>query len=116
MQWIWRAFGQEPRLEAWEGRPFSVGVEAGPRSGDRLDAYERIIGCEEPGSPAPAGVHRRAAEAILSYRIFPPALVQAVLRRQPVAVGDTVGVCYHLVPGLDLFFAARVLECFDEPG
>jgi uncharacterized protein (UPF0548 family) len=53
-------------------------------------------------------------EAILAFRVFPPRTVTPVLRRQPVDVGDTVGICYHSVPGLDLFFAARVVRRFDE--
>jgi len=42
-------------------------------------------------------------------------VVSPVLLRSPIQVGDTVGIQYHFLPGLDLFFAARVLDCFDGP-
>jgi uncharacterized protein (UPF0548 family) len=45
--------------------------------------------------------------------VFPPGLVTGVLRRDSVATGDTVGIHYHLLPGIGLFFAARVIERFD---
>jgi hypothetical protein len=114
MQWIWRIFGQRPRLEVWEARPFSAGVELGPRAGDARDCHERTVAREGPGPPAPGGPHRRVARAILSYRIFPPRLVTGVLRRAEVRVGDVAGIRYHLAPGLDLFFAARVTDRFDR--
>lgn len=114
MQWIWRMARQQPRLETWERLPFSADVELGPRAGDARDCYERTVATERPGPPEPAGPHSRLAQAILSYRIFPPRLVTGVLRRPQVQPGDAVGICYHLVPGLDLFFAARVVDRFDR--
>jgi hypothetical protein len=113
MQWIGQILGQRPRLAAWEGRAFSAGAELGPQPGDVRGCYERVVARERPGPPEPAGPHRRVARAILSYRIFPPHLVTGVLRRPEVEVGDTVGTSYHLIPGLDLFFASRVVERFD---
>jgi hypothetical protein len=114
MDWVWRVFGRRPRLERWEGRPFSRGAEQGPREGDARDCHERVVTREEPGPPAADGPYRRLAEAILRYDIFPPSLVEPVRGRVPVEVGDTVGVCYRLMPGLALFFAARVTARFDE--
>jgi hypothetical protein len=114
MTWIWRVFGQRPNLDAWTSRPFSPGVEQGPRPEDNRDRHERIVGREEPGSPVSGGPHHRLAAAILGFDVFPPRLARGVLRRTPVQVGDVVGVAYHFVPGLDLFFAARVIACFDE--
>jgi uncharacterized protein (UPF0548 family) len=32
-----------------------------------------------------------------------------------VEKGDTYGICYHLFPGVDLFFAGRVIDSFDGP-
>jgi uncharacterized protein (UPF0548 family) len=114
LQLILPALGQSPGLEAWEKRPLWPGIEDGPGRGDRQDAYEREVDVEAPGAPEPGGVHRRTADAILRYDIFPPGLVRPVLRHTPVQVGDTVGICYHQALGLDLFFAARVVACFDE--
>jgi uncharacterized protein (UPF0548 family) len=114
MQVLWRLFGQRPNLEPWEKQPFAPGVEAGPGTGDRRDAYEREVSVEQPGAPEPDGPYRRALDAILAFRVFPPRMVTPVLRRQPLDVGDTVGVCFHFVPGLDLFFGARVVRRFDE--
>jgi uncharacterized protein (UPF0548 family) len=114
LQIVLPALGGKPDLEAWEKRPLWPGVEDGATKEDRQDAHEREVGVEAPGVPEPNGLHRRAAAAILRYDIFPPRLVRPVVRRAPVQVGDTVGICYHQAPGLDLFFAARVVACFDE--
>jgi hypothetical protein len=115
MQVVWRVFGQRPRLEALDGRPVTPGVEAGPRPGDRRDAYERVVAHEPPGPPEPDGPFRRLARAVLAYEVFPPSLVSGVLRRAPVQSGDTYGICYHFVPGVDLFFGGRVTAAFDGP-
>jgi len=101
------------RLDDWEPRELWPAIARGPRPGDRGDAYERIVGKEPPGPPIAGGPHRRAADAILGYRVFPPSTVEGVLRRAPVEVGDTVGIRYHLLPGVTLFFAARVTARFD---
>jgi uncharacterized protein (UPF0548 family) len=106
--------GMAPDLDGWEKRPIWPGIEGGPAPGDRQDSYERQIGVEKPGPPEPDGLHRRAAAAILRYDIFPPRFVRPVLRRESVQAGDTVGICYHQAPRIDLFFAARVVDCFDE--
>src|SRR5262245_21581186 len=105
MQILWTMFGQQPDLTAWEARPFAAGVEAGPRPRDRRDAFEAEVGVERPGEPEPAGPFRRAAEAVCAFRVFPPRLVTPVLRRAPVQVGDTVGLCYHFPGGINVFFA-----------
>jgi hypothetical protein len=114
LQVVVPALGGSLDLAEWEKRPFWRGVEDAPAPGDRQDAYEREAGVELPGPPEAGGVYRRAAEAILRYDIFPPRLVRPVLRRAPLGPGDTVGICYHLAPGIDLFFAARVVASFDE--
>ncbi|HVR73446.1 MAG TPA: DUF1990 family protein [Planctomycetota bacterium] len=62
---------------------------------------------------APRGAHRRVAERILAYEVFPPRWITGVLRRRPVEVGDTVGIRFHFAPGIDLFFAARVVSVLD---
>jgi uncharacterized protein (UPF0548 family) len=114
LQFVVPMLGESPHLDEWEKRSPWPGIENGPAAGDRRDVYEREVGAEPPGVPEPGGVHRRAAAAILRFDIFPPRLVRPVLRREPLQVGDTVGICYHQAPGLDLFFAARVVACFDE--
>ncbi len=50
-----------------------------------------------------------------AYEIFPPRLVTGVLRRAPVEPGDSYGICYHFLPGVDLFFGGRVTDSFDGP-
>jgi hypothetical protein len=114
LQIVLSVLGGSPNLAEWENRPIWPGIEDGPAKGARQDVYEREIGVEAPGAPESDGIHRRVAAAILRYDIFPPRLVRPVLRRQPIQVGDTVGICYHQAPGLGLFFAARVVACFDE--
>jgi len=113
MQLIWRFLGRKPRLEGWLNRPFSPTVEVGPRANDRRDCFERVVAVESAGEPEPWGPHRRVAQAIFAYRMFPETLVTPVLLRSPLDVGDTVGILYHFLPGLDLFCGARVVKCFD---
>ena len=112
MKIIWRLLGRRPDLSAFAARPLTPGVEAGPRPGDRRDRYERVVAQEAPGDPEPGGPCERLADAILSYRIFPPALVSGVLARAPVQPGDTYGICYHFLPGVDLLFGGRVTHSF----
>ena len=115
MQILWRCFGQRPRLETLDAVLFSPGVEEGPRPGDRRDSYERVVARERPGELAPDGPYRRLARAVRAYEIFPPRLVSGVLRRAPIEAGDTYGICYHFLPGLDLFFGGRATASFDGP-
>jgi hypothetical protein len=115
MDFLWHFLGQKPRLERWEKREISPGVVQGPGPKDNRDNHERVVARENPGPPEEHGPYRRLADAILAYRIFPAGLVSGVLRRQPVQIGDTVGVRYAFFPGLDLFFAARVIDRFDGP-
>jgi len=114
MQWIWSFLGGKPRLEDWLNRPFSPTVEQGPRANDRRDCFERVVAVESVGEPEPGGPHRRVGQAIFAYEVFPPTLVSPVLLRSPLQAGDTVGILFHFLPGLELLSGARVLECFDE--
>lgn len=106
--------GSDAPLAAWASRPFAPTTELGPGKGDHRDNYERVIGTEPPGPPEANGLHRRAATAILGYDIFPPSVGRAVITRNPVEVGDTVGLRYRFGLGLEMFFASRVTERFDE--
>jgi hypothetical protein len=112
MQWLFRWTASDADLTPWQRRPFSVGVELGPRPQDNRDNHERNLAWEEPGLPQ--AIARRLADAILRFDIFPPNLATGVMARAPVQIGDTVGLRYHFVPGLDLFFAARVIDRFEQ--
>src|SRR5262245_56839685 len=90
-------------LSRWLGRPFSPGVEQGPRPGDKRDDHEREVAIESLGPPEPDGPHRRAAAALFAFNVFSPRLVTPVLRRVPLELHDTVGIRYHFLPGVDLF-------------
>jgi uncharacterized protein (UPF0548 family) len=114
MQFLIRFLGQRPRLETWESRSIADGVLAGPRPGDARDVYERVVAQESPGRPEPNGPFEHLARAVRGYRVFPAWMLERVCRREPVEVGDTVGGCYHLLPGIDLMFAARVTAVFDD--
>ena len=100
-----------PRLGRWDARAFHDMTRT-PR--DHADVYERDVASEPAlgsgGAPGPA--HRRVADAILQYSIFPPWLVRGVVRRR-IEVGDTVGVHYVAMRVARLFFAARVIDVFD---
>lgn len=109
----WKIAGFPPaRLELWSCREDNTGE--GPRPGDRRDRYERVVATEPPGPPEADGPFARVARAIHSYQVFPPALIEGVLARSPVEVGDTIGVVCHFLPALDLFFAARVVDRFHD--
>jgi uncharacterized protein (UPF0548 family) len=104
-----------PCLPAWERRPIAAAVADGPKMNDCQDRYERIVGVESPGPPMSTGPHRQLAAAILAYDIFPSSLVRGILRRNPVQVGDTVGIRFAAFGIVHLFFAARVSDVFDGP-
>jgi hypothetical protein len=114
MDWLFRRLNTDADLGRWEKQRFSVGVELGPRPGDNRDHHERVVAVEAPGLPQPGAYAARLADAILRFDVFPPCLAEGVLRRSPVEIGDTVGVRYHLIPGVDLFFAARVTDRFAQ--
>jgi uncharacterized protein (UPF0548 family) len=111
----WLLPGQRPPFARWHARPFSPGATDGPTPADLVLRFEREVGVEAPGPPAPDGPHRRAADAILRYEAFPPWLIRGVLERPVLEVGDTVGVRLRLPLGMALFFAARVVDRFDGP-
>jgi uncharacterized protein (UPF0548 family) len=112
MDWLW--FGASADLSSWEKRRFSDGVEAGPRPGDKRDNHERVLGLEIPGPPADDGIARRAADAILRFDVFPPSVLSGVMPHTVAEVGDAIGLRYPFAPGLRLFFAARVIERFED--
>ena len=112
MNWLIANLGSAD-LTSWESRPFSRGVESGPRGNDNRDNHERVVAWESAGPPEVDGVCRRLADAILRFDVFPPEIVTPVTRRQPVQVGDAVGLRYHFLPGVDVFFASRVIERFE---
>ena len=114
MDWLIRGIRGDATLTRWENKPFSAGVEDGPRPRDKVDNHERVVGFEAPGPPAPEGFARLLGDAILRFDVFPSHLLKSVTRRRPVEVGDTVGLCYPFVPGVQLFFAARVFDRFEE--
>lgn len=107
--------GPPPLLEDWESRPLLPHVQGGPLPGAFHDRYEAVVGHEPPGPPEVEGPFRRAAHAIMAYRIFPLGVGGRVVRR-PVRVGDTVGLLYRFLPWMTLFFASRVTEVFDGAG
>jgi uncharacterized protein (UPF0548 family) len=114
MQIIWRFLGQRPDLAALDPLPLTPGVGAGPAPGDYQDSYDRVMATEAPGPPEPDGPFEALARAILGYEVFPSSLVSGVLLRNPVQVCDTYGICYHILPGIDLFFAGRVVAVFRD--
>jgi uncharacterized protein (UPF0548 family) len=104
-------FGMSPSLADWQHRPFAKTSELGARSGDNLDDREGVVAQESPGWPGDS--YRRLQRVVLEYRIFPESIVERILAREPLEVGDTVGLCYRLLPGIRLFMASRVIDVFD---
>ncbi len=108
-----RWLGDRAGIEEWERRDFTPGTGDGPRDGDSRDAHEFDCAIERPGEPEPAGPHRRAAESILRYEVFPLRLLTPLISRAPLQVGDAVAASYHFAPGIDLLIGARVIAVFD---
>ncbi|MBO0698473.1 MAG: DUF1990 family protein, partial [Zavarzinella sp.] len=102
-------------MSRWAARDFPPAILAGPRPSDDRDRHTRVVACEPPGDPLPDGPFLRAATAISDYRVFSPKRITPVLAKTPVAVGDTVGLTYRLMPGLRMFVACRVIDVFDGP-
>lgn len=115
MQILFRPLGGKPDLAPWLERETWEATRPREERLVRENAYTGIVGREPPGDPMQAGLHRALAEVVFSYRAFPESLVTPNLLRTPLEAGDTVGTQYHLFPGIDLFFASRVLETFDAP-
>jgi len=101
-----------PDLARWEGRDLWPAIAAGPRERDARDCFRRDVAVEAPGQPVAGGPFERVAAAILRYEVFPPALVEGVLRRAPLESGDTVGIRYKGFRIAHVFFAARVVDRF----
>jgi Domain of unknown function (DUF1990) len=112
MDWLGRWMNAD--LARWESRPFSLDVDKGPGPTDHRDNHERVVGIEPPGLPTPHGIAHRIADAILRFDVFPPRMLTPVLRRTPIEAGDTVGLRYFFLPGLHIFFAARVIDRFEK--
>ncbi|HZZ78201.1 MAG TPA: DUF1990 family protein [Gemmataceae bacterium] len=112
MQWLFGRSVGNVDLTSWHQRPYTPGVELGPRPHDNRDNHERVVAQERPGPPQ--AIARRLADAILRFDVFPPTLATPIVARTPVEVGDVVGLRYRFVPGIDLVFAARVYDRFDE--
>ena len=106
--------GDEADLARWEARPIAAASDAGPAPSDRQEVFEDTLGPEPPGAPAPKGPYEHAAAIIRRYDVFPPTLVDRVIRRTPVEVGDTLAISYALLPGIRVLFASRVTRHFDE--
>ncbi len=105
---------QTADLTPWEQRELWEAIRTRDDRRARENSYESCVGTELPGEPRADGLHRHLAQKVMCYEAFPPELVTPQLRRAPVQTGDTVGTLYHAAPGIDLFFASRVVETFDE--
>lgn len=101
-------------LQTWESRPIHPQVHQGPKFFSFLDDTCGLLANESPGPPLNDGPFARVEAAILNYQIFGPSIGQGLLRRQPVEVGDTVGLRYTRLGFVHLFFACRVTEVFRQ--
>lgn len=113
MQILCRSCGGRPDLKRWLDRRLWESFRERTDGLVRNQEHRRIVGQELPGEPETDGLFRRLESAILRYDIFPHKLVTPILLRTPLEIGETVGTCYHLIPGIDLFFASRVIERID---
>jgi uncharacterized protein (UPF0548 family) len=105
-----RLLGARPDLTRWEQRKIDPHSAGPPMAGAFHDLHRRIVAVEPPGPPVPDGPFERAARTIMAYQIFPGHIGDGIARRQPVEIGDTLGMLYRFFPGMKLFFASRVVE------
>jgi len=109
-----RRFQNVSGLAHWEAQPFRPPLSQGPSARDLALVSHRLLAIEAPGPPDPDGSFARASAAILSYRAFPGWLVQRHLRREPLALGDTVEIFFPGWPLPALAFGARVTAVIKE--
>lgn len=100
-------------LARWQARPLP---ELRAPDWAFRDHMSVTLAQEPPGPPLPQGPFERVERSIFGYRIFGPGIGLPVLACEPLQLGDTVGLRYRFLPGLDLFFASRVIELFHRQG
>lgn len=104
----------EHDLGLWERKVVDPRAASAAPTSAFLDLTRESVAQEAPGEPEKDGPFSRVASSILGYRIFGPRVGMPVIRREPVEEGDTLGLRYAIFPGLDLFFASRVVEVFEK--
>lgn len=105
---------QRPNLARWRARsihPLAARERVPNPFHDRL---ELTLALEGHGPPEPDGPFARLERSVLAYRVFGPEIGVPVIEREPVQVGDTLGLLYHFAGPLRLFFASRVVEVFER--
>lgn len=78
------------------------------------DCLEVTLAMEKQGEPEPGGAFERISSSVLHYQVFGPKIGRAVTPGGKVEKHDTIGLSYRFLPGLRLFFASRVVECFER--
>ena len=100
-------------LSRWQARPLPDHRRPDWAFRDHMSVR---LAQEPPGPPLADGPFERVERSIFGYRIFVPVIGLPVLAREPLQLGDTVGLRYRFLPGLDIFFASRVIEVFRRQG
>lgn len=111
--------GDAPAPGVWEARPFGPQLESMNRAVDvdvDGDAHEAELAGEAPGAPRQRGPFGAAAALVLSYRAFPPEVLQGLraVPSAPVALDGTIRARYRWWPWLHVVFGARVVAVFDD--
>ena len=78
------------------------------------DVWEEPVGREKGGDPLPNGPFDKIAQAIMAGDLYPNTVAQTIVDRQPVQEGDTVGILYRVLPGVNVYYGIRVTQCFAE--
>lgn len=100
-------------LDRWKARPIHPLAAKELVPAPFHDLMEVTLGVEGEGLPEEGGLFSRLSDSILAYRIFGPRIGSPVLGQPRVMLGDTVGLRYRFLPGLELFFASRVVQVFE---
>ncbi|MHB2019165.1 MAG: DUF1990 family protein [Candidatus Xenobia bacterium] len=107
-------FGSKTSLGPLQSRqPPAVLLKNRMKNAER-DVWEEQVGREKPGDPMPNGPFEKIAQAIVAADLYPRTVAQTVVDRRPVREGDTIGILYRVLPGINVYYGIRITQCFSE--
>lgn len=103
---------QKPDLSLWVERSIHPLAARNSLPNPYHDKLEMTLGLEAPGPPELDGPYTRLEKNIFSYQVFGPEVAQPVIGDTPLKIGDTIGLTYHFLGLVRLFFASRVVNLY----
>ena len=106
-------FSRRPNLKLWNTIAIHPLAPKELLPNPNHDLTEVTLALEKEGEPEEGGAFERISSSVLHYQVFGSKIGRAVTNGGKVQEGDTIGLCYRFLPGLELFFASRVVEVFE---